>query len=142
MSGPLSGLKIVDMSTVLMGPYAAMMMAELGAEVIKVEPPQGDTSRLIGPARHPGMSAGFVGNNYSKRGIILDLKAEDDRGILLELAGKADVLLFNLRPKVMARLKLGYEDVSRNNSRIVNCGICGFGQGGPYSDKPAYDDLI
>ena len=140
--GPLSGLRIIDMSSVLMGPYATQMLGDFGADVIKIEPPAGDVVRQIGPARHPDMGALFLNANRSKRAITLDLKRPECRRALLRLCETADVLVYNVRPKAMARLGLSYEEVSAVNPGIVYAGMFGYAQDGPYADRPAYDDLI
>ncbi len=142
MTGPLKGVRILDLTTVLMGPYATTILGDMGADVIKVEPPQGDGSRNLGPMRGPGMGALFMHANRSKRSIVLDLKHPAGREALLRLARTADVLIYNVRPQAMARLKLSYEDVSAVNPRIIYVGTYGFGQDGPYASRPAYDDLI
>jgi crotonobetainyl-CoA:carnitine CoA-transferase CaiB-like acyl-CoA transferase len=142
MSGPLAGVRIVDMTTVLMGPYATQILGDLGADVIKVEPPGGDNVRGIGPRRNPGMAGIFLHANRSKRSVVLDLKQAAGREALLRLAADADVLIYNVRPQAMARLGLGYEAVAGVNPRILYVGVYGYGQGGPYAAKPAYDDLI
>ena len=140
--GPLAGIRVVDLTTVLMGPYTSQILGDYGADVIKVEPPGGDGVRGIGPARHPGMGGLFINANRNKRSIVLDLKQPAGRRVLLELAAGADVLLFNVRPQAMARLGLAYEDVAAVNAGIVYAGVFGYGQSGPYAAKPAYDDLI
>ena len=140
--GPLQGVKIIDMTSVLMGPYATQMLGDYGADVIKVESPEGDITRLIGPARDGDMGPLFLNCNRSKRSIVLDLKKPAGRDALLKLAASADVLVYNVRPQAMARLKLGYNDVAAINPRIVYAGLFGFGQDGPYAAKPAYDDLL
>jgi crotonobetainyl-CoA:carnitine CoA-transferase CaiB-like acyl-CoA transferase len=142
MSGPLAGVRVLDMTGALMGPLATQIMGDLGADVIKVEPPEGDTTRRIGPARSPGMGPLFLHLNRSKRSIALDLKTPGGREILLGLARKADVLIFNLRPQSMARLRLSYKEVAAVNPRIIYCGAFGFGQEGRYASKAAYDDTI
>lgn len=141
-AGPLAGIRIVDMTTVLMGPYATQTLADYGADVVKVEPPEGDLVRQIGPARHAGMGPIFLNTNRGKRSICLDLKKPEGREVLLRLAAEADVLVYNVRPQAMARLGLSWEEVSAVNPRIVYAGVFGYGQDGPYADKPAYDDLI
>ena len=142
MSGPLAGVRIVDMTTVLMGPYATQILGDMGADVIKVEPPRGDGSRDLGPMRNPGMGPLFMHANRSKRSIVLDLKKKAGLRALLRLAKGADVLIYNVRPQAMARLGLSYEEVAAVNPRIVYVGTYGFGQSGPYAARPAYDDLI
>ena len=140
--GPLQGVKVIDMTTVLMGPYAAQMLGDYGADVIKVESLEGDVTRLIGPARHPGMGPVFLNTNRSKRSIALDLKKPGGRDAVLRLLKTADVLIYNVRPQAMSRLQLGYDVVSKVNPRLIYAGVFGFGQDGPYAAKPAYDDLI
>ena len=140
--GPLEGVKVIDMTSVLMGPYATQTLGDYGADVIKVESPEGDITRQIGPARHSDMGPIFLTANRSKRSISLDLKKPAGRDALLRLAATADVLVYNVRPQAMARLKLDYESVAAVNPRIVYAGMFGFGQDGPYAAKPAYDDLL
>jgi crotonobetainyl-CoA:carnitine CoA-transferase CaiB-like acyl-CoA transferase len=140
--GPLQGIKVVDMTTVLMGPYAAQTLGDYGADVIKIESPDGDVTRLIGPTRHPGMGPVFLNTNRSKRSISLDLKKPAGRDAALRLIASADVLLYNVRPQAMVRLQLGYDVVSKLNPRLIYAGVFGFGQDGPYAAKAAYDDLI
>jgi crotonobetainyl-CoA:carnitine CoA-transferase CaiB-like acyl-CoA transferase len=142
MSGPLEGVRIVDMTSVLMGPYATQILGDLGADVIKIEPPGGDTVRGIGPARHAGMGGIFLHANRSKRSVVLDLKQPIGREALLRLAAEADVLIYNVRPQAMARLGLGHAEVAAVNPRLLYVGVYGYGQDGPYAAKPAYDDLI
>jgi crotonobetainyl-CoA:carnitine CoA-transferase CaiB-like acyl-CoA transferase len=140
--GPLKGIKVIDMTTVLMGPYATQMLGDYGADIIKVESPDGDVTRQIGPTRHPGMGPVFLNTNRSKRSICLDLKKPAGREAVLRLIKDADVLVYNVRPQAMARLNLGYDVVSKINPRLIYAGVFGFGQDGPYAAKPAYDDLI
>src|SRR6476619_5839047 len=140
--GPLEGDKVVDMTTVLMGPYATQMLGDYGADVITVESLDGDVTRQIGPTRHPGMGPVFLNTNRSKRSICLDLKKPAGRDAVLRLIEKADVLVYNVRPQAMMRLQLGYDVVSKVNPRLIYAGVFGFGQDGPYAAKPAYDDLI
>ncbi|MEI7954402.1 MAG: CoA transferase [Verrucomicrobiota bacterium] len=142
MSGPLDGLRIVDLSTVVMGPWATQMLADMGAEVIKVESPQGDITRQMGPALHPGMAAVFLCTNRNKRSVVLDLKQGAAIEALLRLADQADVLLHNLRPRAAAKLGLEYSAFSQRNPRLVYCAAFGFGSRGPLADNPAYDDVI
>jgi formyl-CoA transferase len=140
--GPLEGVKVIDMTTVLMGPYATQTLGDYGADIIKVESLEGDVTRLIGPSRHPGMGPVFLNANRGKRSIALDLKKRSGREAVLRLIASADVLIYNVRPQAMARLQLGYDEVSKINPRLIYAGVFGFGQDGPYAAKPAYDDLI
>lgn len=142
MAGPLAGVRVLDLTTVLVGPYCTQILAEMGADVLKVEAPEGDMVRLIGPGRHAGMGCMFLTVNRGKRSIALDLKRPEGRDALLRLAGNADVLVTNIRPRAMARLGLGYEEVRAASSRIVYASVLGFGQDGPYAAQPAYDDLM
>jgi crotonobetainyl-CoA:carnitine CoA-transferase CaiB-like acyl-CoA transferase len=142
MTGPLDGVCIVDLTTNVMGPFASMLLADMGADVIKVESAVGDTMRRVGPARHPGMAAGFLHLNRNKRSIVLNLKSNHGLDALKTMLGSADVLVHSLRPAAMGRLGLSYADVKELNSRIIYCGAFGFGQDGPYADRPAYDDLM
>ncbi len=141
-SGPLSGVRVIDLTTVLMGPFATQIIGDYGADVIKVEPPGGDGVRGVGPRAHPGMASIFLHANRSKRSIVLDLKKPEGREALLRLVRDADVLIYNVRPQAMARLGLSYADVEAVNPRIIYVGCVGYGQSGPYAAKPAYDDLI
>ena len=125
-----------------MGPYAAQILGDMGADIIKVESGTGDTMRQNGLGRHPGMGPLFLQMNRSKRSIALDLKNPAGLQALLDILAGADIFLFNLRPKSIQRLKLTYEEVAKANPGIIYCGMRGFGEGGPYADKAAYDDLI
>ncbi|AZG11196.1 CoA transferase [Pigmentiphaga sp. H8] len=142
MNGPLKDVRVLDMTGALSGPVATQILGDMGADIIKIEPPEGDSIRDLGPSRHGGMAAMFLHTNRSKRSVVLDLKAEAGRQAFMRLAAQVDVVVCNTRPKAMARLGLAYEHVAAVNPRIVYVNIVGYGQGGPCSDKPAYDDLI
>lgn len=141
-SGPLAGVKILDLSSVVMGPYATQVLGDLGADVIKVEPPSGDNMRAVGPMRHTGMGHLYLHLNRNKRSIVLDLKTDAGRQACLKLAESCDALLYNIRPKAMARLGLSYDALTARNPRLVYVGAYGFSEAGPYAGRPAYDDLI
>ncbi len=141
-AGPLAGVRIIDLTSVMMGPYATMILGDYGADVIKVESPDGDVMRHAAPMRHPGMGAMYLQGNRNKRSIVLDLKKVNGREALLRLAAAADVFVHNVRPAAMARLKLGADDLLAANPRIVYASLHGFGETGPYAGRPAYDDLI
>lgn len=141
-SGPLAGVKVIDITSVLMGPFASQTLGDLGADVIKVEPPHGDLVREIGPARHDDMGPIFLNANRNKRSVVLNLKTPAGMEVMHRLLRDADVLMYNVRPQAMARLGLGYEEVASINPGIVYAGLFGFGQDGPYAARPAYDDLI
>src|SRR5262245_4100481 len=142
MPGPLSGVKVLDLTTVVMGPFATQLLAELGADVIKIEPHEGDNMRHAGPMRSPGMGYLFLNLNRGKRGIVLDLKRPEGREAVRRLLPGIDVLIYNVRPQAMARLGLAYEDVRVVNPRILYVGTYGYSQRGPYAAKAAYDDLV
>jgi len=140
--GPLAGVRVLDLSSVVMGPYATQILGDLGADVIKVEPPTGDNLRAVGPMRHPGMGCLYLHLNRNKRSVVLDLKTETGREACLKLAETCDALLYNIRSQAMARLGLSYPAVAARNPRLVYVGAYGFGENGPYAGRPAYDDLI
>jgi crotonobetainyl-CoA:carnitine CoA-transferase CaiB-like acyl-CoA transferase len=142
MSGPLTGVRVLDCTTVVLGPWAAQQLGDLGADVIKIEPPDGDTTRQLGPMRNRDMGAFYLAVNRNKRSIVLDLKQEAARRILLRLSEGADVLLHNYRPRAARRLGMSYETFHAVNPGIVYVATYGFGAAGPYGDKPAYDDII
>ncbi|RMI28839.1 CaiB/BaiF CoA transferase family protein [Nocardia stercoris] len=142
MAGPLDGVRIVDLTSNFMGPFGSLLLADLGADIAKVESREGDTTRGVGPCRNRGMSAIFLHLNRNKRSIVLDLKNEQGNTALKRMLAGADVLLYSLRPQAMDRLGLSYARVRELNPRLIYCGAFGFGQNGPYADRPAYDDLI
>jgi crotonobetainyl-CoA:carnitine CoA-transferase CaiB-like acyl-CoA transferase len=142
VSGPLTGVRVVDCTTVVLGPWAAQQLGDLGADVVKIEPPEGDTTRQLGPMRNPDMGAFYLAVNRNKRSIVLDLKQEPARRALLRLAEGADVLLHNYRPQAARRLGMSYETFRSVNPGIVYVGTYGFRAAGPYGNKPAYDDII
>lgn len=142
MTGPLVGVRVIDMTSILMGPYAAQLLGDMGADVIKVEAPVGDMVRDLGPMQNPRMGSLYLHVNRSKRGLVLDLKQPAGLEAVKKLLAIADVLLYNVRPQAMARLGLGYDVVQKINPRLLYVGTFGFGQDGPYAAKPAFDDLI
>jgi crotonobetainyl-CoA:carnitine CoA-transferase CaiB-like acyl-CoA transferase len=141
-AGPLAGVKIIDLTSVMMGPFATMLLGDYGADVIKVESPDGDVMRHAAPMRSPRMGAMYLQGNRNKRSIVLDLKKAGGRAALLRLSADADVFVHNVRPLAMARLKLGADDLLAVNPRLVYASLHGFGEKGPYAGRPAYDDLI
>src|SRR6516165_2836063 len=146
MTLPLAGIRILDLSNVLAGPFCGYHLARLGAEVIKVENPKGgDLARRLGadPAMAKSlMGLSFVAVNADKQSVAIDFKADEGKEIFLRLVEKADVVLENFRPKVMERLGLGYEVLAKRNPRIIYCAISGFGQDGPWAGRPAYDQIV
>lgn len=141
-SGPLAGVRVVDMTSVAMGPYATQILGDMGADVIKVESHDGDIFRFAAPARHSGMGAAFLNLNRNKRSIALDLKRADEREKLVELIAGADVLVYNVRPQSMRKYGLDYESLRLRNPRLIYCGTYGFSEHGPYAGRPAFDDII
>ena len=142
MSGPLSGVRVVDVSMNVMGPFASQILGDMGADIWKIEPPEGDTLRGVGPGRNPKMGPYYLNLNRNKRSIVLDLKRAEAGPVMRRMLERADVVFYSLRPKAMQRLGLAYADVRAINPRIIYCGAFGYGQNGPYADKPAYDDLM
>ncbi len=140
--GPLAGLSVLDLSTIVSGPLCTQILGDLGADVVKIEAPGGDTARLLGGVRKAQMTGFFAMFNRNKRSVVLDLKSAPGRDALLRLASRADVLVENFRPAVMERLGLGWATLQRANPRLVYVAISGFGPGGPDADQPAYDMLI
>ncbi|HEX7889665.1 MAG TPA: CoA transferase, partial [Ramlibacter sp.] len=140
-AGPLTGIRVLDLSAYIAGPYGCALLADLGAEVIKVEPPEGDNLRKY-PSTLAAESRAFVGVNRSKRGVVLDLKNAGDRQRLLALVRTADVLVHNFRPSVPARLGIAYEQLRDVNPRLVYCAVTGYGEAGPLKDKAGYDQVL
>ena len=140
--GPLAGIKIVDLTTVVLGPLATQILGDLGADVIKIEAPEGDIMRYAGPARHRDMGHVFLNLNRNKRSLCIDLKRPEAAQVLLALVRQADVLMHNMRPQAMARLGFAYEKLRDINPRLVYCSAHGYGQEGPLADRPAFDDII
>jgi crotonobetainyl-CoA:carnitine CoA-transferase CaiB-like acyl-CoA transferase len=139
---PLQDIRVLDLSTVILGPYAAQMLAEYGADVIKIEPPEGDATRRTGPTTEPGMGAFFLGVNRGKRSVVLDLKQAADRERMLKLIDTADVLMHSIRPQKLAAIGLDPAAVRARNPKLVFVGLHGFAEDGPYGGMPAYDDII
>jgi crotonobetainyl-CoA:carnitine CoA-transferase CaiB-like acyl-CoA transferase len=142
MTGPLSGIRILDLTSVVAGPLATQTLADMGADVIKIESPDGDTTRYTGPARSPDMAALFMGLNRGKRSLVLDLKHSAAADALWRLIATADVFVHSMRPQAIERLGFGHETVCARQPRIVYAAIHGYRSGGPYSGRPAYDDVI
>ena len=140
--GPLEGIKIVDISTIVSGPLAASMLGDQGAEVIKIEPPfRGENARVMGPIKE-GSGALFAVVNRSKRSLAMDLKQEESKKIIYKLIESADVIIDNIRPGALERLGLDYETINKYNPRIIQMSITGYGETGPYSKRRVYDPLI
>jgi crotonobetainyl-CoA:carnitine CoA-transferase CaiB-like acyl-CoA transferase len=142
MAGPLKGVRIIDMTTVAMGPYATQILGDMGADVIKVEAPEGDVFRNAAPARHPGMGAAFLNLNRNKRSVVLNLKKEEDKAVLMRLLKDADVFVSNTRPQALRKLGLSWDTLEKHNPRLIFCGTYGFSERGPYAGRPAFDDVI
>jgi crotonobetainyl-CoA:carnitine CoA-transferase CaiB-like acyl-CoA transferase len=139
---PLDGVRVVDLTTVVAGPYATQLLADLGADVVKVESPGGDAARDLGPRVHDGMAAVFLNCNRAKRSVVLDLTDADSRALLKRLTDRADVFVHNLRPDAAVRCGADAETLRAGHPELVHCAIRGFGSAGRYRDLPAYDDII
>lgn len=141
--GPLSGVRVVDLTTVVVGPICTRTLADYGADVIKVEAPGGDLLRTMAEgSRTPGMSGKFINFNRNKRSIVLDLKNKDGHAALLRLIAKADVFVSNVRPEALARAGLDHASLARLNPKLIHCSILAFGRGGRYYNRPAYDPIV
>ena len=138
----LEGLRILDLTAVILGPYATQILGDLGAEVIKIEPPDGDSMRPISPVAAPGLSAVFANCNRNKRSVVLDLKSEAGKAALMKLIPTADALVHNMRQEALDKLGFTYKAVRAANPRIVYAAAVGYGRHGRYAGKPAYDDVI
>jgi crotonobetainyl-CoA:carnitine CoA-transferase CaiB-like acyl-CoA transferase len=138
----LNGIRIIDFTTTYLGPYATQFLGDMGADVIKVEPLEGDVGRSPRPSRTPDMGAGFLNTNRNKRSIAVDLRQPEGRTIAMKLIAGADAVVHNMRPQAAAKLGVSFEDAKRANTSIVYCYAPGFGQDGPYAAEPAYDDII
>ena len=134
----LEGLRVLDFSRVLAGPFCSALLADVGADVVKIEPPGGDDYRHIGPFKN-GESALFMLINRGKRSVVVDLKSPDGVGLVHELAAVSDVVVENYRPGVAARLGIDYASLSRSNPQLVYASVSGFGQSGPMAERPSYD---
>lgn len=139
---PLAGVRVIDLTSVLMGPLCTQILADYGADVIKVEPPEGDIMRHAGPLKNPQMGPIYLHVNRNKRSIMLDLKRDAAREALLRLCATADLFIHNIRPAVMRRLRLSHEDLKAVKPDIIYISLVGFGQDGPYANKTAVDDVI
>ncbi len=142
MAGVLDGIRVVELTTVILGPWATQMLGDMGADVIKVETPTGDTTRHTGPRKNPGMGSLYLATNRNKRSIVLDLTKDSGREALFKVIKTADVFVHNLRPKVAKKLGLEYDKFKDEFPDLVYCAAYGFRAGGPKADKPAYDDII
>jgi crotonobetainyl-CoA:carnitine CoA-transferase CaiB-like acyl-CoA transferase len=141
-SGPLAGVRVVDLTAMVMGPYCTQIMADMGADVIKIEPPQGDDTRYVSVGPSAGMNGVFVNVNRGKRSVVLDLRSDAGKAALWSLIETADVFIHSMRAKAIARLGFGYEQVAAINPAIVYTNCYGYGRRGPDRDLPAYDDTI
>lgn len=140
--GPLQGVRVIDLTTVMFGPYCTQIMGEMGADVIKIEAPDGDIGRQTGVTRSPGMSAAHLMKGRNKRSVVLDLKQTAGLEALQRLVRTADVFVHNMRPQAASKLGIAYDTVAAWQPQIIYVAAAGFGEDGPYAERPAYDDLI
>ena len=142
MAGPLAGIRVLDLTSVVAGPLATQLLGDMGADVIKIEAPEGDAPRHTGPSRSPNMAALYMGLNRSKRSLVLDLKQPAAANALWRLIAKADVFVHSMRPQKVEKLGFDHQTVCAKNPRLVYAALHGYRDGGPYSGLPAYDDVI
>ena len=142
MQGPLHGIRVIDMTAVGMGPWATQLLGDMGADVVKIEPPDGDIVRHVAPQRSAGMGHAFLNLNRNKRSVVLDAKSQRGAEAIRRLAASADVFVTNVRPAATRRLGLDYEALARSNARLVYCACYGYGESGPYAGRPGVDDTI
>ncbi len=140
--GPLHGIKVVEIASIVLGPLATQYLADMGADVIKIEAPEGDLTRSLGPQRHPGMSAVFLNCNRNKRSVVLDLRRKEDQRALHRIVEQSDVVLHSIRSRALERMGITYETLSALNAKLIYCHVKGFSDEGLYAGKPAYDDVI
>ncbi len=138
----LNGIRILDLTAVILGPYGAQILGDLGAEVIKIEGPDGDSMRPIAPTAAPGLSAIFANNNRNKRSVVLDLKSAGGKHALTKLIPTADVLIHNMRQDALDKLGFSFDATRALHPKLIYCAAVGFGRDGPYAGRPAYDDVI
>ncbi|MEI6384336.1 MAG: CoA transferase [Betaproteobacteria bacterium] len=139
---PLEGIRVLEIASMIFGPLAGQYLGDMGADVIKLEPPEGDLTRSIGPRRSPRMGSFFLTSNRNKRSIVVDLKMTEGKEILQSLASKTDVLLHSMRTPAANRLGLDYASLSQQHQRLIYCHVAGYGDDGLYAGRPAYDDII
>jgi CoA:oxalate CoA-transferase len=142
MKGLLSGIRILDLTRMLAGPYGTMLLGDMGAEIIKIEDSAGDFTRVASQITHDGVSAYFLSVNRNKRSIILDLKNPEGKAVFCEMVKVSDVVVDNMRPQALRKLKCDFDDLKKFNPKIISCSISGFGHTGPYQDRPAFDLTI
>ena len=138
----LNGVRVLDLTTIVLGPYATQMLGDFGAEVIKIENLEGDLFRTVRPGRSEKMGAGFINCNRNKRSLTLNLKTEEGKNLFYQLTKTADVVVHNMRNKTAIKLGISYEDIKAHNAEIIYCSAQGYGEAGPLAEAPAYDDII